>query len=176
LNVNTNRRNGYDQINTSRELGTDSLLQQFSRTITPGNGLYLGAGMNRELNTKLTIGLDTRININRSRSENENPTDIFRKSNSQVFFSTLSQTENNAKSLNTNIAFNAKYKIDTIGSELNQDLSYSFDPTQNEQTLDNRFLLPFVSQQQLEGDAKKSITFYHVSGKPAKKIKRKINC
>jgi hypothetical protein len=175
LNVNTNRRNGYDQINTSRELGTDSLLQQFSRTITPGNGLYIGAGMNRELNTKLTIGLDTRININRSRSENENPTDIFRKSNSQVFFSTLSQTENNAKSLNTNIAFNAKYKIDTIGSELNQDLSYSFDPTKNKQTLDNRFLLPFVSQQQLEGDAKNQSHFITYQANLIKKLKGKLS-
>lgn len=175
LNFNTNKRNGYDQINTARELGTDSLLQQFSRTITPGNGLYIGAGMNSELNTKLTIGLDTRININRSRSENENPTNIFRKSNSQVFFSTLSQTENNARNLNTNIAFNAKYKIDTIGSELNQDLSYSFDPTQNEQTLDNRFLLPFVSQQQLEGDAKNRSHFITYQANLIKKLKGKLS-
>lgn len=175
LNVNTNKRNGYDQINTARELGTDSLLQQFSRTITPGNGLYIGAGMNRELNTKLTIGLDTRININRSRSENENPTDIFRKSNNQVFFSTLSQTENNARSINTNVAVNAKYKLDTIGSELNQDLSYSFDPTQNEQTLDNRFLLPFVSQQQLEGDAKNQSHFITYQANLIKKLKGKLS-
>jgi len=162
------------KIGTARALGTDSLLQQFSRTITPGNGLYIGTGMNRELNTKLTIGVDTRININRSRSENENPTEIFRKSSNQVFFSTLSQTENNARNINTNIAFNAKYKMDTIGSELNQDLSYSFDPTQNEQTLDNRFLLPFVSQQQLEGDAKNQSHFITYQANLLKKLKGKL--
>lgn len=175
LNINTNRRNGYDQINTARELGTDSLLQQFSRTIAPGNGLYIGAGMNRELNTKLTMGVDTRININRSRSENENPTDIFRKSNGQVFFSTLSQTENNARSINTNVAVNAKYKLDTIGSELNQDLSYSFDPSQNDQTLDNRFLLPFVSQQQLEGEAKNQSHFITYQANLIQKLKGKLS-
>ena len=174
LNVNMNQRNGYDQINTARALGTDSLLQQFSRTITPGNGLYIGAGINRELNTKLIIGMDMRININRSKSENENPTEIFRKSSNQVFFSTLSQTENNARNINTNIAFNAKYKMDTIGSELNQDLSYSFDPTQNEQTLDNRFLLPFVSQQQLEGDAKNQSHFITYQANLLKKLKGKL--
>lgn len=52
LNVNLNGRNNFDQINTSRQLGTDSLLQQFSRTVLPGNGWYIGAGMNRELNKR----------------------------------------------------------------------------------------------------------------------------
>jgi iron complex outermembrane receptor protein len=173
LNVNLNKRNGYDQINTARELGVDSLLQQFSRTITPGNGLYIGTGLSREVHSKLTVGIDARININRSRSENENPTEIFRKSNSQVFFSTLSQTENNARSINTNFALNTKYKLDTAGSELNQDLSYSFDPNQNEQTLDNRFLLPFVSQQQLEGDANNQSHFITYQANLLKKLEGK---
>jgi hypothetical protein len=41
------------------------------------------------------------MNINRSLSENENPTDIFRKSDNLYFFSSLSNTRNNSKSIKT---------------------------------------------------------------------------
>jgi hypothetical protein len=68
LNVNLNGRNNFDQINTSRQLGTDSLLQQFSRTVLPGNGWYIGVGVNRELNKRWSIGVESRINFNRSLS------------------------------------------------------------------------------------------------------------
>jgi len=174
LNVNLNGRNGFDQINTSRQLGTDSLLQQFSRTVTPGSGLYIGAGMNREINKKLSIGFDSRISINRSRSQNQNPTDIFRKSNSQFFFSSLSNTQNNFRSINTNLGFNLKYKIDTIGSEWNHDLSYSFDPGINNQSLQNRFLLSFVAEQQLKGNAESQSHFVTYQGNLVKKLKGKL--
>ena len=174
LNVNLNGRNNFDQINTSRQLGTDSLLQQFSRTVLPGNCWYIGAGMNRELNSRWSIGVESRININRSLSENQNPTDIFRKSDNLYFFSSLSNTRNNSRSINTNLAINLKYKIDTLGSEWNQDLSYSYDPSNNRQTLQNSFLLPFVAEQQLRGDAESYSNFLTYQGNLVKKLKGKL--
>lgn len=174
LNVNLNGRNGFDQINTSRQLGTDSLLQQFSRTLTPGSGLYIGAGMNREFNKQLSMGFDSRLSINSSQSENQNPTDIFRKSSNEVFFSTLSNTQNNSRSINTNLAFNIKYKLDTIGSEWNQDLSYSYDPGNNRQSLQNRFLQPFIAEQLLKGDAESQSHYITYQGNLIKKAKGKL--
>ena len=174
LNVNFNGRNSFDQINTSRQIGADSLLQQFSRTLTPGSGMYIGAGMNREINSKLSVGFDSRVSINRSQSENQNPTDIFRKSSNQVFFSTVSATQNNSRSINTNLAFNIKFKLDTIGSEWNQDLSYSFDPGINRQSFQNSFLLPFIAEQQLKGDAESQSHFLTYQGNLIKKAKGKL--
>ena len=174
LNVNFNGRNSFDQINTSRQIGADSLLQQFSRTLTPGSGMYIGAGMNREINSKLSVGFDSRVSINSSQSENQNPTDIFRKSSNQVFFSTVSATQNNSRSINTNLAFNIKFKLDTIGSEWNQDLSYSFDPGINRQSLQNSFLLPFIAEQQLKGDAESQSHFLTYQGNLIKKVKGKL--
>ncbi|MEY2586959.1 MAG: hypothetical protein RLY11_808 [Bacteroidota bacterium] len=174
LNVNVNHKNGFDQINTVRQLGADSLLQQFSRTISPGSGFYIGAGVNREMSKRLTVGFDTRININQSKGSNENPTQLFRKTNGLVYFSSLSETFNNAKSINTNVAVNSKYKLDTIGSELSQDISYSFDPSINHQSLDNRFTLPYVLLQQLNGDAKNQSHFFTYQANLVNKLKGKL--
>lgn len=170
INVNVNHKEGFEQINTVRLLGTDSLLQQFSRTVTPGSGYYIGAGVNRELSKRFTMGLDARMNINQSEGLNKNPTAFLRKSNGLVFFSSSSETFNNAKSMNANVAVNARYTLDTMGSEWNQDISYSFDPSSNHQSLDNRFILPNTLTQQLFGDAKNQSHFLIFQANLVKKL------
>lgn len=174
LNVNFNHRNGFDQINTARLLGMDSSLQQFSRTLNPGSGLYLGAGMNRELNDHFSFGLDGRVSLNYNKGHNENPTKIFQPSTEQLFLSTLSITDTRTRSINANIAFNTKYKIDTIGSEWNQDLSYSFDPGRNRQNLENDFLFPRIIVQNLEGQTESQSHFISYQGNLIKKFPKKL--
>ena len=174
LNINLNNRNGFDQINTSRLLGTDSMLQQFSRTVNPGKSLYVGFGSSREINSKLSVGFDARISFNQSNSQNENPTQIFRKSIGTVFFSTVSNTENHSKNANTNIGFNMKYKLDTIGSEWNNDLSYSFDPGNSDQSLKNEYLFPFNAKQFIEGNTQNRSHFITYQSNLVKKLKNKL--
>jgi hypothetical protein len=173
LNLNFSDRNTFEQINTARELGFDSVLQQFSRTFTPAEGLYAGAGLSREMNAKWSWGVDARINVNRSRGRNENPTRMTRISNQDLFFSSVSRTENDAENINANLAFNLKYRLDTVGSELNQDLSYSFDPSGNLQDLENVFLQPVVPPQQLDGDADSRSHFLTYQANLLKKLKGK---
>ncbi|MFZ9661382.1 MAG: outer membrane beta-barrel protein, partial [Chitinophagaceae bacterium] len=174
LNVNLNRRNGFDQINTARQLGVDSALQQFSRTVNPGSGIYIGVGFNREFNTKFSAGIDSRTSINKSLGNNENPTEIFRQSSGLLFFSTLSSTETHSRSVNANLSFNTKYKMDTLGSEWNQDLSYSFDPANNRQNLDNRILIPTSIEQKIEGQTESRSQFLSYQSNVVKKYKSKL--
>jgi hypothetical protein len=96
-----------------------------------------------------------------------------RISNQDLFFSSVSRTENDAENINANLAFNLKYRLDTVGSELNQDLSYSFDPSGNLQDLENLFLFPSVSRQQLDGDADSRSHFLTYQANLLKKLKGK---
>jgi hypothetical protein len=96
-----------------------------------------------------------------------------RISNQDLFFSSVSRTENDAENINANLAFNLKYRLDTVGSELNQDLSYSFDPSGNLQDLENVFLQPVVPPQQLDGDADSRSHFLTYQANLLKKLKGK---
>lgn len=173
LNTNLNLRNNFDQINTSRQIGIDSMLQQFSRTTLPGKGIYLGGGMTHEFSPTFTAGFDSRINLNRSQGFNENPTEVSRKGTGAVFFSNASETDTRSRSMNINQAFNAKWKLDTIGSEWNHDLSYSYDPGNNDQQLVNRFLIPVMMRTDLEGNTGNQSHFLTYQTNLLKKLKGK---
>ncbi len=152
LNTNINLRNNFDQINTSRQIGIDSLLKQFSRTSLPGKGLYLGGGVNREFTSRFSAGFDTRVSLNSSQGNNENPTEVFQKGSAVPYFSNISTTNTRSKGVNLNQGFSAKLKLDTIGSEWNHDLSYSFDPGSSNQKLVNQFLVPVIFRTDLKGE------------------------
>ena len=152
LNTNINLRNNFDQINTSRQIGIDSLLKQFSRTSLPGKGLYLGGGVNREFTSRFSAGFDTRLSLNSSQGNNENPTEVFQKGSAVPYFSNISTTNTRSKGVNLNQGFSAKLKLDTIGSEWKHDLSYSFDPGNSNQKLVNQFLIPVIFRTDLKGE------------------------
>lgn len=152
LNTNINLRNNFDQINTSRQIGVDSLLKQFSRTSLPGKGLYLGGGVNREFTSRFSAGFDTRLSLNSSQGNNENPTEVLQKGSAVPYFSNISTTNTRSKGVNLNQGFSAKLKLDTIGSEWNHDLSYSFDAGNSNQKLANQFLIPVIFRTDLKGE------------------------
>ena len=174
FNTNFNLRNNFDQINTSRQIGIDSLLSQFSRTRLPGKGLYLGGGVNREFSSRFTAGFDIRVNLNSSQGNNENPTDVFRKGSDIPFFSNASTTNTKSKGVNLNQAFSAKLKLDTLGSEWNHDLSYSFDPGSSQQKLVNQFLLPVVMKTDLKGETNSQSHFLTYQTNLVQKLKGKL--
>jgi hypothetical protein len=174
LNTNLNLRNNFDQINTTRQIGIDSLLNQYSRTQLPGKGIYVGGGVNREFTSKFTAGFDTRISLNSSQGNNENPTEFFRKGSEVPYFSNASNTNTRSRSVNLNQAFSAKLKLDTIGSEWNHDLSYSYDPGNSKQKLGNEILIPVFIRTDLNGETNNQSHFLIYQSNLVKKLKGKL--
>lgn len=140
--LNYNRRNSYDQVETNRPFTLDSLLSQRSYTTTPSQAFYTGFGMGFTPSKKWELNFDDRISWNRYHSEADNHNEIKSLSTDKLVVENINelQSKTNAFLFNQDIA--AKYKLDTLGSEMVTEASYSFSTNQSNQLFSTDFVLP----------------------------------
>lgn len=136
LNLNYSRRNNYDQIITTRLLDVDETLVQNAYTTTPSDAFYAGYAVGFEPASKWEINFDGRANYNHNRSDAFNTSVVQRNINPNDYFTTLNDLHNNGKTLFLSQGFNAKYKIDTLGSEWTADAAYNFSDNNSRQVFD----------------------------------------
>ncbi|MBK7433266.1 MAG: hypothetical protein IPI66_04680 [Chitinophagaceae bacterium] len=75
------KRNNYEELNSDRQIRTDSsLLAQRAYTTYPSLNNYFGGGLDFELTKKFNIGYDLRINQSASKSHALNSNDVFQGS------------------------------------------------------------------------------------------------
>ena len=142
LNMNVEKHNSYDESSSQRFFAPDSVLNQHPYSTHPGYGSFIGFGLNNRFNKQWDVSLDTRFSANRSFDDNLNNTFIEKISTSSVLSSNQSRFENNGSSVNFSQGMSSKYKIDSLGSEWMNDLSYTFVPNNNIQDLSNAVLTP----------------------------------
>lgn len=143
LTLNYNRRNTYDQVQTDRPFLPDSLLSQRSFTTTPGSTFYTGFGFGFTPSKKWEINLDDRITLNKYESFADNDNEIKRISENVLVTENTNTLRNDTRAFSFNQDISAKYKIDTIGSELTADVSYSFFQNKGTQVFGTNFIQPF---------------------------------
>ena len=142
VNLNIERHNSYDESTSQRFFAPDSVLLQHPYSVHPGSGNFIGFGMNNRFNSKWDMSVDTRLSNGRSFDENINSASIQKISTDLMLSSNKSVFKNNGSSFNFSQGISSKYKIDSLGSEWMNDLSYSFIPNQNKQDLSNTILTP----------------------------------
>ena len=133
LNVQYSRRNTYEQIRTDRIFSVDSMLRQDAYTKYPAKSYYIGYGAGYELNKKWEFNYDGRLSYNRSKNSSTNQSLIEKISTGQISTSNENDVQNKINNFNITQGFNAKYKIDTVGSEWSTDLSFTYAPYNAEQ-------------------------------------------
>lgn len=133
LNLNYSHRNSYSQLNTNRQLSPDTLLMQDAYTVTPRENLYLGYGLGIELNPNWDIDLDGRASYGTRNSSTNTENTILKLSDDSVQNANLNTLFNDGHSLSINQGVASKLKLDTIGSELNADVSYNYRQNTNQQ-------------------------------------------
>jgi len=143
LTLNYNRRNTYDQVQTDRPFSPDSLLRQRSFTTTPGRTLYTGFGFGFTPSKKWEISFDDRITFNKFESFADNHNEIRRISENVLVTENINTLRNDTRAFSFNQDVSAKYKIDTIGSELTADVTYSFFQNNGTQVFGTNFIQPF---------------------------------
>jgi len=150
LNVNISARNSFEDLETFRNVGKDSLISQNSRTIFPGKSFYTGFVYTTEIHPKWELSSDSRVSVNNSKNNN------FTFSGFPLSASTfrINQTDvqNNGQNLNINQGVNLKHKMDSSGSEWTNDLSYSFANNTNDQSILNQIGNPVSFKQSINGD------------------------
>ena len=174
MNLSVSMRNSFEQIRTDRLFAPDSLLSQNSNTIYPGKSGYLGFGVNYSPNDKWNFGYDSRINLNWAENSNTNPSLIRKISTNELLVSNKSDIDNDGRNSNIAQGFSARYKIDSLGSEWNNDLSYTYGPSVNHQDILNTYIYPQSFTGMGYGDIENRSHFLTVETNLIKKFEKKI--
>jgi iron complex outermembrane recepter protein len=134
----------FNEISSQRFITTTnpSAVNQNALTVTPSNNHYLSFGIDKSITKNFNLAYDVRTNISNNKSNAQN--DIFVKS---LPSTTLITQTNNAVNNNSNNNFlsnnlNAKYKIDSAGSEWVTDISLNFSSNKNNQNYKNTNFTP----------------------------------
>lgn len=126
FNANFALQNNYQQINTDRVLFGDTILSQKAFTKYPGKNAFTNFGLNKDLNDKLNFSYDARLSYTNGKADTKNSNDIVNKVSEDVLGNTQSdvQQQNHTFLLDQQLA--TTLKLDTSGSEWNNQLSYTF--------------------------------------------------
>ncbi len=126
INLNYSKRNSYEKIVTDRLFAPDSMLSQDAFTKYPSNSYFTGYGINYSIGKKWNIDFSGTINLNKSDNNTENRSTINKISTSQTITNNLNHVKNKGSSLVIGNGIEAKFKIDSAGSEWSTNIFYYY--------------------------------------------------
>ena len=163
VNLNYGRRGNFEELVTDRLFASDSLLSQDAGTKYFGDNYYAGFGASYELNKKWELSYDVRFSYNNNNNNSIIFSAISKISTGELINTRRIDVQNRGHNSNLNQGFNAKYKIDSAGSEWTTDLSFTYAPGTTKQ-------LFTTGDGQLENDLK----FFSVQTNFLKKLKGQV--
>lgn len=136
-------RNNFEELNSQRKILTDnSTLGQKSYTTYPGQNHYTGAGIEIDLTKKFTVGYDLRLSSNNNSSAANNRINIIDNNTQVIKGSNESIIKNSGVNTYISNNFSADYKIDSLGSEWENEIDYTYYKNINTQLYNNYYYLP----------------------------------
>ncbi len=171
LNVQASRRNTYEELTTDRIFAPDTALNQSALTKYPTQSYYLGYGLAYSVNDKWDLNYDGRISYNSSRNNSANESIISKISTGLPVSDNIAQINNRQKTWSLTQGFNARYKIDSAGSEWTTDLSFTYSPNNTDQLFTTTFLLPTAAISSGDGRIENGLKFYSGATNYLKKLR-----
>ncbi|MFD2523761.1 outer membrane beta-barrel protein [Emticicia soli] len=159
LNLNYSHRNSFEEIQTTRRFSADREIFQNAYTTFPGNMAYAGFGIGYELNKKWELNYDGRLSYNQNNSSANNESIIRNLSSAEVLTNNINTTNNRGNNYGINQGINAKYKIDSLGSEWTTDIAYNYFNNQTDQVFNTAYVLPANTDLGGTGDIGNKRTF-----------------
>jgi hypothetical protein len=95
-------------------------------------------------------------------------------STSETLTDNLNQVTNNGSSLNFRSGVEGKLKIDSIGSEWNNDIFYNFTQNKSEQVFATYFYTPFLANTGGDGNGDNKRNFFHLQSDLKLKMKKRF--
>jgi hypothetical protein len=152
LNLNYLKRDGLDELNSSRNGALNSLIIQNAKTRTPGSQAFLGFGYNREIRKLWNVNADTRINVNGNQSDAKNITTI-QSAENQIISENLNTINNQNDFLSINQDLGLNIKKDSVGFEWDSKVSFTYNLTNAAQYYSSSFSSPVTQMIEGNGDA-----------------------
>jgi outer membrane receptor protein involved in Fe transport len=174
LNVQASRRNSFEELTIDRRFAQDTMLRQNALTKYPANSYYLGYGFNYSVSDKWDLNYDGRLSYNSSRNNSANESVIRKVSTGAVLTDNFAYINNRAKNFSLTQGFNAKYKIDSAGSEWTTDLSFTYSPNNTDQLFTTTYLLPTEFNTAGDAHIENRLNFFSGASNYLKKLRGKI--
>ncbi len=171
ITLNFSRRDSYEKIFTDRFFAPDSVLGQAAYTKYPGDTYFASYGIVFPASRKWDIDFGTSASLNDFNNNTNNRIVIKKISNSETITDNMNLVNNDGSSLYFRSGIEGKLTIDTLGSEWENDLFYSYSRNKSEQAFGTYATSPF--QLLTSGDGVSDNKRNYVNAKSDLKLKLK---
>ncbi len=141
VNVNFNRNDAIENLNSTRYINSDTVLNQINNIRNTRNQAYIGYGLAYDINPNLNFSYDGRINgaLPVSSSKSTNLVETIEKIS---LLESDNQNNFNSSSINIQQDFGLNYKIDTIGSNWDNKFSFNSNFSNSKNDYNNTYIFP----------------------------------
>lgn len=174
LNMQVTHKNTYDEIKTDRIFAPDSLLSQDAKTVYPGNNYYLGYGINYQLNKKWEVSYDGRVSLGDAQNHSTNTSTINKISTGRMLTNNITDVSNKNNVFFLSQGVSSKFRIDSLGSEWTNDISYNFTPNKTSQLFTTDFIFPASATSSGNGNLRTDLNFFSGASNLLLKLPKKI--
>ena len=152
LSYNFSKKLNFEDLSSNRYTNSGGLFKQFANTKFNSTNNYIGAGINYEVNKKLSVNYDTRISATQNNSNINNNINISSLRTGNSIGQNISIVNNQGPSFFISNGIGAKYKIDSLGSEWSNTLDYTYFKANSSQEYQNLNILPVRNTLLGDGD------------------------
>jgi iron complex outermembrane recepter protein len=159
LNFNYSHNDYLEELNSLRYLQKDTTLMQSAKTRNTSTPLFLGFGTNYEASPKINLSYDGRINSS-SKSTSSKNNNIIKTPEDNVLSESDNFTNSTSRFFSLQQDFGMLMKFDTLGSEWDTKLSYSYNRNSADQDYRTEFLVPVDTEYSGKGNNLQSRHFF----------------
>lgn len=142
INANYNFNGQAEDINSIRFMPQQTTITQAGNSRSGNNTGFIGYGLNYEVNPRLNLSYDGRINASKRQSDANNANRFEALLGQQQLSETFNLTSNRSGFISLQQDFGINLKLDTIGSEWDTKFGYSYNSNNNLQNYETTFLFP----------------------------------
>ena len=165
-------REYFEDIQTNRVLGVDSLLSQKSYTKYSMATNYIGGGIDYAFNKKINLAYDLRLTANQTNNRSLSINNIENNNTDAAYFSSQTPIKNNGNSQFISNSISSKFKIDSIGSEWTNEVDYTYSRNNNAQNYLNDYLLPIAPEEFGNGNSHTTANLIDIKSDLVQKFKK----
>ncbi|MCX7861849.1 MAG: TonB-dependent receptor [Bacteroidales bacterium] len=140
-NINANIDGRLEELNSTRNINSDTILLQESDSRIKAHQYYTGYGATYEANDKWSFSYDGRINYSNRNTVAEN-TNNLKNTSESIILNSVNENLTTAKLFNVQQDFSSVLKIDTADSKWENKLSFNFQHSSSEQDYTTKYMFP----------------------------------
>jgi hypothetical protein len=140
VNTQYSNNNGVTITNSDRILSIDSVLKQEARAVSPNHSVNLGYGFGKTIKEKWELNYDGRMSQNKFDNTTNSNSFLRQISINQNTGNLQSYVNNKGTNNFMNQSFRVKLKLDTVGGEWVNDVSFNFSKSSTDQNYSNLLL------------------------------------